>query len=118
MTARVDVDALIAALDAKRQSLSISWRKVATETGVNASTLTRMHQGKNPDVNTFLALVDWLHLPAEQFTRGAKPKGSSQAEEMPIAATLLRGKRKLDKQAMKALEDLVQAAYKVAQDTK
>jgi len=49
----IHVDALIAALDSERRAKNFSWRQLAKEAGVSPSTLTRMQQGKSPDVNTF-----------------------------------------------------------------
>ena len=48
--ARFDVAALHSALDAQRRSRRLTWKDVATESGVSASTLTRLSQGRQPDV--------------------------------------------------------------------
>ena len=48
--ARFDGDAFYAALDGERQARQFTWRRVAEESGVSASTLTRISQGKRPDV--------------------------------------------------------------------
>jgi len=58
--ARLDLEKLICDLDSARFKRRISWRDVAAETGVAASTLTRMAQGKHPDVDNFLCLLEWL----------------------------------------------------------
>ena len=60
---RLDVGSLIAALNAEREDRGLSWRKLAQEAGVSPSSLTRMQQGKLPDVNTFTALTHWLRMP-------------------------------------------------------
>jgi transcriptional regulator with XRE-family HTH domain len=51
-----------AALDIIRQSRGLDWKRVAAEAGVSASTLTRMKQGKRPDVDTLYALASWARL--------------------------------------------------------
>jgi transcriptional regulator with XRE-family HTH domain len=116
-TPRLDVESLVAALNAEREARGISWRKLAHEAGVNPSSLTRMQQGKLPDVNTFGALTQWLRMPAERFMSGS---ADSQAKPHPlaVASTLLRGKREMSPEALKALEELVQAAYKLSKELK
>lgn len=112
----LDVDALTAALDVRRQAESLSWRELSKQAGVQPSTLTRMHQGRHPDVSTFIALVKWLGQPAENFY---SPRGrpSSERKPNPIAeaTTLLRGDKSLSSESLKALEEIVKAAYKLAQ---
>jgi len=76
-----------------------------------------MQQGKLPDVNTFTALTTWLKLPAERFlTEDATDKG--HAHPLAVASTLLRGKREMSPKAMQALEELVQAAFKLSKELK
>lgn len=112
----VDVGGLIAALDAQRKAQKLSWRKLAEKAGVSASTLTRMQQGKLPDVNTFTRLTRWLKLPAEQFLKQAKSGQRGDPHPLAVASTLLRGKREMSPKAMEALEELVQAAFKLSKE--
>jgi len=49
--ASIDVAALYAALDAARESRDLSWRQLAREIEVSPSTLSRLGNGLNPDVN-------------------------------------------------------------------
>lgn len=115
---QLDLEALVAALDAQRKAKGLSWRQVAKEAEVSPSTLTRMQQGKLPDVNTFGALVQWLHIPAERFMVKAQPVHKRAPDPMAVASTLLRGKREVTPRAAKALEELVQAAFKLAKELK
>ena len=69
-TNRFDVTALHAALDSERRSRRLNWKEVATESGVSASTLTRLSQGRQPDVNSLAALTSWLGMSADHFIRG------------------------------------------------
>ena len=68
--ARFDGDAFYAALDGERQARQFTWRRVAEESGVSASTLTRISQGKRPDVDSLAALSAWSGLDVE-LTGGA-----------------------------------------------
>lgn len=45
-----------------------SLREAAVETGVSASTLSRIERGFVPDVNTFLALMTWMVRDVDAFT--------------------------------------------------
>jgi DNA-binding phage protein len=67
---RFDAQALYAALDAQRCERGMSWRQVALEAGVSASTLTRTKQGGRLEVDGMLAMVRWLGRTVESFTRG------------------------------------------------
>src|SRR5690349_18280068 len=78
----VDVVALYAALDQKRQMEGLSWRELAAALGLSPSTFTRMGQGHRPDVDTFATLLRWLGMPAEAFMRPSNP---SEAEPEPLA---------------------------------
>ena len=60
--ARFDGNAFYAALDGERQARQCTWRRVAQESGVSASTLTRIAQGKHPDVDSLAALSAWSGL--------------------------------------------------------
>jgi transcriptional regulator with XRE-family HTH domain len=114
---RIDIDSLVEELDAKRRSKDISWRKLAEEVGVYPSTLTRIKQGRSPDMATFTALVRWLGMAAEDFIAGPHAAKDVESEPLALASTLLKGKKKLSPQARKALKDLVEAAYRFAQET-
>jgi transcriptional regulator with XRE-family HTH domain len=111
------LEALVGALDSERKARGISWRKLAEEAGVSPSTLTRMQQGKSPDVNTFTALTRWLKIPAERFY--AKQLAAPNAEDpLAVVSTLLRGKKKLSRRAMVALQELVNASIKLSKELK
>jgi lambda repressor-like predicted transcriptional regulator len=115
---RLDVYALIAALNAQREARGISWRKLAQEAGVSPSSLTRMQQGKLPDVNTFTALTHWLRIPAEKFLTATKLVGIRKPHPLAMASTLLRGNREMTPEALKALDELMQAAFKFSKELK
>jgi len=110
---RLNVRALYAALDKTRRSRDLSWRDLAKSAGVSPSTLTRLGQGKRPDVDSFGALVQWLGISAEQFLED--PRSQSQQEEpepMAVISTYLRASKDLSPKSAEALEDIIEAAYK------
>jgi len=108
---------LVAALDSERQARGLSWRQLAAEAEVSPSTLTRMQQGKSPDVNTFSSLTAWLNIPAERFyaEQGSKP---AKDDPMAVVSTLLRGKKNMNPKAVAALTELVTAAVKLSKELK
>jgi len=113
----LQLEALVAALDSERQARELSWRQLAAQAGVSASTLTRMQQGKAPDVNTFSALTSWLDISAERFYTEVGPE-RVQNDPMAVVSTLLRGKKKMSSKAVAALTELVNAAVKLSKELK
>lgn len=113
----LQLDALVAALDSERQARGLSWRQLALEAGVSPSTLTRMQQGKSPDVNTFSALTTWVDIPAERFYSDQKMKNVHD-DPMAVISTLLRGKKNMSPKAIKAIQELVNAAVKLSKELK
>ena len=103
-----DSDAFYAALNAARLGRQKTWKDVAEETGVNASTLSRIGQGANPDVNGLAALLAWSNLKAEAFIRGANRKKSEPIAEI---TALLRADPHLSKPHAKLIEDIVVSTY-------
>lgn len=105
-----DVEAFYAALDSQRQSRRMNWKQVAQKSGVSASTLTRMAQGKRPDVDSMAALVAWSGLSADSFV---KTEGEMHSESDPLAQIVghLRADPNLDAVATSAIEAVIKAAY-------
>lgn len=110
-TGKFDGEGFFSALDAERRARKATWKRVAEEACVPASSLTRMSQGKRPDVDTLAALCVWSGLEPGKFTgqrNSAKRKASSLAE----ITALLRGDQKLSKEGVQAIEAILKAAYK------
>jgi transcriptional regulator with XRE-family HTH domain len=103
-----DAEAFFSALDAQRRSRGLKWKQVASEAGVNASTLTRMGQGKRPDVDSLAALSTWAGLAAGEFVRG---KTQGKAETLTMISTYLRSDPNLTPESVEALDELIKATY-------
>lgn len=58
-----------AALDAYRTACALDWKNVAAQTGVPASTLTRLGQGKKPSADNLAALIEWSGLDMRDYIR-------------------------------------------------
>ena len=106
---RFDGPAFFAALEAVRAARGLNWKQVASEAGVNASTLSRIGQGKKPDVDGLAALLTWSSLKAEMFI-----PSSTHNEIEPLAriSALIRSDRSLSYNNAQVIEDIVFSAYK------
>ena len=101
-----DIVAFHAALDAQRNAQGLTWKDVAEQAGVSASTLTRMSQGKRPDVDGLALLLAWSGLDASAFL----PSANSPEPLAQIAANL-RADRNLSSESAQALEEIIKVAY-------
>lgn len=110
-----DNEAFFAALDAERISRKMNWKVVAAEAGVSASTLTRIGQGRRPDVDSFAALAMWASLDLDSFFRHPSEEGSSSLSEISL---LLRRDPNLSPEAATALDELVRATYERLQQAR
>ena len=108
--ARFDGDAFYAALDGERQARQCTWKRVADESGVSASTLTRISQGKRPDVDSLAALSAWSGLDVDRFVRGGPSK--KEPEPLAVISSCLRSDPRLNEEAAAALDQMVKAAYR------
>ena len=100
-----------AALNAQRAAKGLTWKDVAEQSGVSASTLTRMSQGRRPDVDGLALLLAWSGLDALKFAPTA-----NEPEPMAEIAANLRADRNLSEESAKALEDIIRVAYERFRD--
>jgi transcriptional regulator with XRE-family HTH domain len=105
---RFDSEAFYATLNAVRLRRQKTWKDVAQESGVSASTLSRLGQGANLDVNGLAALLAWSDLKAEMFIRGS---GKKEAEPLAKITALLRADPHLSKKNAELIEDIVVSTY-------
>ncbi|HET6503904.1 MAG TPA: helix-turn-helix transcriptional regulator [Amycolatopsis sp.] len=109
MSGRLDAGKLFAALDAERAANGLSWRQLAAEAGVSTSLVSRMGNGHRPDLDGFIALVQWLGMPAETFMVWPEEKRKKQRKlslEAQIAP-LLRAQDELAEDDRQHLIDVV-----------
>lgn len=85
-------------------------RAVATEIGgVSAATLSRIEQGKVPDVDTFIKICNWLGTTTDTFIIGNENAGVKSNREHIVAH--LRADRELDPATVQALLKMIEMAY-------
>lgn len=111
--AELNTEKLAAMLRAKRGRRGL--REVAKEIGnVSASTLSRVEQGKIPDLETFFELCRWLNVSPDELTNsgfGSNQADASTPEKIEIH---LRADRTLDSETVDALVTMVKLAYEAA----
>lgn len=117
MSTGVDTARLAAMVRARRGTMGL--RAAAAEIGeVSPSTLSRIEQGRMPDLETFFRLCRWLGvsadtLAAEEPTKNASGRPSSVAEQVEV---YLRADQTLPPETVNALVRMVQLAYEAADD--
>ena len=108
------------AIRRKREEQGLSLRDVADETGVSASTLSRIENGTGkPDADNIARLTAWLNVPVERIMSGRDSESDEERavvyfpqESTPeIVEAHLRADRSLTPETAKALSELFRVAY-------
>jgi transcriptional regulator with XRE-family HTH domain len=106
---KFDAEGFFAAIDSHRLSKDLTWKQVAKESGVSASTLTRMAQGKRPDVDSLAALSRWSGQSTDDFIL----EDDDPVESSPLAKVTAQFRRdsNLTPDAKRAIEATLKALY-------
>ncbi len=117
----IDIHKLAALVRTKRGKRGL--RETAQEIGgISISTLSRVEQGKIPDIGTFLRICRWLGVSPEQLVSDAvhvdpqEPAPTVSTPEMIVAH--LRADRTLDPHTAEALSTMIRLAYEAADQGK
>jgi transcriptional regulator with XRE-family HTH domain len=105
-----DVSGFYAALDAERLSQRLNWKDVSAASGVSASTLTRLSQGRRPDVDSLAALTAWLGMPVDRFM-GRRVAAFGSVSPLTQISSILRDDPDLNEDAATALDEMIKATY-------
>lgn len=117
MNEKINIYKLAALVRTKRGKRGL--RETAQEIGeISISTLSRVEQGKIPDLGTFLRLCHWLGISSEQFVSEAvhvDPQELAPAVSTPeMIVAHLRADRTLDPRTAEALSTMIRLAYEAA----
>jgi transcriptional regulator with XRE-family HTH domain len=116
----VNTSELGGAVRRRRVQQALSLRDVADQTGVSASTLSRIENGTGkPDADNIARLASWLDMPIERVMHHGnrspsdpKPVVYYPHESTPeIVEAHLRADRHLTAETAKALSELFRVAY-------
>jgi len=105
--ATIDIEKLSQMVKNRRGTKNL--REIAAEIGdVSISTLSRIEQGKVPDLDTFLKICEWLGVPSTDFTSEA-----SVCEDDHKTNVLyhLRADRNLDPEIVESIAKMIEFAY-------
>jgi transcriptional regulator with XRE-family HTH domain len=106
-----DLKSFYQSLNDRRQELKYSWKKVSDLTGLSPSTLTRMGQGRKPDIDGLASLANWANLDLSDFYQSEnKPK--KNRESLSEIRALLKADAKLKTRDVEILDALITSAYK------
>lgn len=108
---RFDVSALHAALESERVARDLTWKEISTESGVSASTLTRLSQGRRPDVDSLSALTGWLGISADHFMGSRRRAAFGTASPLTQISTIIHDDPALNRDAAIALDELIKSTY-------
>lgn len=109
----LDIYYLAALIKTKRGTRGL--REIAQEIGdVSPSTLSRIENGKVPDMDTFLRICDWLQVSSEEFIKETQEPQENQIATIDRIEGYLRADRELAPETADALAKLMKAAYKAA----
>ena len=94
-------------------------REVGREIQVSPATLSRVEQGKIPDLRTFQLICKWLDTDPSQFLGGSK-SGTQSTKDIPhppdmdtvaVVSAHLRADRNLSRQTADALTEVIRLLY-------
>ena len=108
MQATLNTELLAGMLKSKRADKGL--RAVALEIGnISAATLSRIEQGKIPDVDTFIRICKWLNVTTDTFIVSDVKLKPVSAQEQVVA--YLRAEQDLDPDTVKMLIKMIDIAY-------
>ncbi len=96
----------------KRRRGSTGLRTAAKEIGnLTAPTLSRVEQGKVPDVETFIKICRWLEMKTDAFVLDAPDESGVGARKKDLVVSHLRGDRELSPETIETLLKVLDLAY-------
>ncbi|MDR6571348.1 helix-turn-helix domain-containing protein [Chitinophaga ginsengisegetis] len=108
MQSTLNTELLAGMLKSKRANKGL--RAIADEIGgVSAATLSRIEQGKVPDVDTFIKICKWLQVSTDSFIISNSETSPVSNREQVVAH--LRAERELSTDTVNMLIKMIDLAY-------
>lgn len=112
--ASIDIEKFVHLVRNKRGKRNL--RDIASEIGeVSISTLSRIEQGKIPDLSTYLKICEWLEVSPNEFDLNSKLSQKNHMEEIFFH---LRADQSLSQDVAEALTKMIELAYKNSESLK
>lgn len=108
MQSTLNNELLAGMLKSKRAKRGL--REIAKEIGnISAATLSRIEQGKIPDVDTFVRICEWLNVSTDTFIISEEKKNPLSNKDQVVAH--LRADKELSKDTVDMLIKMINLAY-------
>ncbi|AQX01473.1 helix-turn-helix domain-containing protein [Elizabethkingia anophelis] len=108
MESTLDTELLAGMLRSKRGNKGL--RAVAEEIGsVSFTTLSRIEQGRIPDVDTFIRICNWLEVSTETFILFSSSTKTVSSKDRIVAH--LRAEKELSKDHVNMILNMIDLAY-------
>lgn len=89
-------------------------REVANDIGVSSATLSRVENGKQPDLETFTKICKWLEVDPRELLGCAKAATETgRLPEGDVVYAHLRAERNLSREAVNALAEMILRAQEM-----
>ena len=108
--AELDLAGLAARIRERRRTDDISVRQAASEAGVSFMTLSRVENGSQPDLATFVQICSWLRVAPDTFFSSGPRRETTTIDA--VAQHLARDPR-LDPKAAERISAMVRDMYEV-----
>ena len=112
--ASIDIEKFAQLVRNKRSKRNL--RDIADEIGdVSISTLSRIEQGKIPDLSTYMRICEWLEVTPDEFALNVTSEVKSHKEEIYFH---LRADQSLTSDVVDALTKMIELAYQNSESLK
>ena len=91
-------------------------RNAAREIGVSPATLSRVENGKQPDLTTFEKLCRWLEISPSEFLNVGDPAVGPQPPSFSTATAHLRARQQITPELAQALGEMIIRAQDMLAD--
>jgi transcriptional regulator with XRE-family HTH domain len=107
MVAKLTLSSIGSVLKEKRESKNQGIREAAKEIGISSATLSRIENGKLPDLESFSKICKWLHINPAELLDCKAIDSSNPAPENQFVSVHLRADKNMSNELTKALGEMI-----------